>query len=90
MAELNVRWKRMVDLLQKGKAKELPLRFLRYYLMATYDTTVGTKDGILREDSIYNWLNSQKGQCGYEDDPFGFVQGLTTGRRALHVLFDRR
>ena len=77
--ELNVRWKRMVDLLQKGKAKELPLRFLRYYLMATYDTTVGTKDGILREDSIYNWLNSQKGQCGYEDDPFGFVQGLTTG-----------
>ena len=76
--ELNTQWKSIMDLLQGGQTKELPLRFLRYYLMATYDTT-DAKDGILREDYIYNWLNSHADQCGYQKNPFGFVQGLKTG-----------
>lgn len=77
-SDLNAQWKRIMELLQDGKVKELPLCFLRYYLMATYDTT-DLRDGILREDSIYNWLNAHPDKCNYQKDPFGFVNSMKAG-----------
>lgn len=77
---LNAHWKSIMETLQ---GKELPLRFLRYYLMANYDTS-DRPNGILREDDIYKWLNQHPEKCGYQNDPFGFVNKLKEGA-ALYV-----
>lgn len=52
-------------------AREKPLRFLRYYLMATYDV-----DGQLREEDIYEWLIKNEKQTKHGNDPIGFAQRL--------------
>lgn len=54
---------------------EKPLRFLRYFIMANYDTSK-EKDGILREDQIYSWLSNNNDQCQYEEKPFQFVEKM--------------
>lgn len=71
--ELNMKWKSITDLLEK--IDEKPLRFLRYFIMANYDTYNG-KDGILREDQIYTWLSNNNAQCRYEEAPFQFVRKM--------------
>ena len=76
--ELNAIWKSIIDCLQNGKTQESPLRFLRYYLMATYDTS-DCPNGILREDSIYSWLVSKNNKCENKTDPFGFVSRMKDG-----------
>ena len=53
--ELNMNWKSITRSLEK--IDEKPLRFLRYFIMANYDTS-SEKDGILREDQIYTWLSN--------------------------------
>ena len=58
--------------------EEQPLRFLRYYIMATYDTS-SCKDGIIREDQIYDWLKQNNGQCHYAEQPFEFVNQMIDG-----------
>lgn len=68
--ELNMKWKEITTALEK--INEKPLRFLRYFIMANYDTS-SQKDGILREDQIYNWLTNNNDQCQYEEHPFEFV-----------------
>ena len=71
--ELNMKWKYITRSLEK--IDEKPLRFLRYFIMANYDTS-SEKDGILREDQIYTWLSNNNAQCHYEEYPFKFVQKM--------------
>ena len=71
--ELNMNWKSITRSLEK--IDEKPLRFLRYFIMANYDTS-GEKDGILLEDQIYTWLTNNNEQCHYEEAPFQFVQKM--------------
>lgn len=74
--ELNIKWKVIIDTLEK--IDEQPLRFLRYYIMASYDTS-SQKDGIMREDQIYEWLVNNNGQCHYKEKPFEFVETMIDG-----------
>ena len=71
--ELNMKWRTITTALEK--IDEKPLRFLRYFIMANYDTS-SEKDGILREDQIYNWLSTNDDQCHYKDKPFKFVEKM--------------
>lgn len=71
--ELNMNWKYITRALEK--IDEKPLRFLRYFIMANYDTSK-EKDGILREDQIYSWLTRNNDQCRYREAPFAFVQKM--------------
>lgn len=71
--ELNMNWKGITSSLEK--IDEKPLRFLRYFIMANYDTSK-MKDGILREEQIYSWLRDNNEQCHYEEQPFKFVQKM--------------
>lgn len=68
-AKLKQSWQSLTDTLYT--AGEKPLRFLRYFLMATY--AVDTK---LREEDIYDWFGTNKNQTGHEKDPIGFVKQL--------------
>jgi len=71
--ELNMNWKYITNALEK--IDEKPLRFLRYFIMANYDTS-DSKDGVIREEQIYSWLSANKAQCRYEEEPFKFVQKM--------------
>jgi len=72
--KLKNEWKKITGPLEK--AKEKPLRFLRYFLMANYKVT--GKEGTIREDQIYDWFTDKKNAktCGYKDKPFDFVRKL--------------
>ena len=65
---LNDVWKDLADTLYR--VGEKPLRFLRYFIFATY-----TVDR-LREDGIYRWFVSNADLCGYKRDPLQFAQRL--------------
>lgn len=67
-------WKSLVDILYK--AREKPLRFLRYFIFAHYDVER------LREDEIYKWLVDNKDICGYGAQPLVFVRTLLADARA--------
>lgn len=79
--KLNDKWKQMIDKLEEMDEK--PLRFLRYYLTATYDITNVSKDkdfqGIIKEDDIYRWLHDNDNQCMYKADPIRFTDNLLEG-----------
>ena len=72
--KLKVKWKKLVDTLHR--AGEKPLRFLRYFVFATYHVAR------LREKEIYQWFVENKDLCGYTDDPLGFVDLLNEAARA--------
>ena len=59
-------------------AGEKPLRFLRYFLMASYKIDSAQKDGVLREDEIYDWFVKKENEalCNYKADPFTFVRKI--------------
>lgn len=77
--QLNTAWRKMIDSLEQ--IHEKPLRFLRYYITATYDISDVKPDyqGIIDEDGIYNWLVENEGQCNYRNDPMGFTQKMING-----------
>lgn len=58
-------------------AREKPLRFLRYYLMATYDV-----DAKLQEEDIYDWLVKNESQTNHAADPIAFAKRLEEGAKA--------
>jgi hypothetical protein len=70
-------WKKITAPLERHKEK--PLRFLRYFIMANYKVKNERRDGVVREDEIYDWLTDKDNAalCGYRDDPFGFVRKIT-------------
>jgi Protein of unknown function DUF262/Protein of unknown function (DUF1524) len=59
-------------------AGEKPLRFLRYFLMASYPIQSDRGDGVVREDEIYDWFvkDENEARCNYRTDPFGFVRKI--------------
>lgn len=69
-------WKKITAPLERHKEK--PLRFLRYFIMANYKVKNQRRDGVIREDEIYDWLTDQDNAllCGYRRDPFGFVRKI--------------
>jgi hypothetical protein len=69
-------WKKVTAPLER--AKEKPLRFLRYFVMANYKIKNERSDAIVREDEIYDWLVNKDNAaiCDYKNDPFGFVRKI--------------
>ena len=76
---LNKQWKGMITKLELMDEK--PLRFLRYYLTATYDVSDIKTDylGILDEDKIYKWLAANDSKCNYKTDPMAFTKDMIDG-----------
>jgi uncharacterized protein with ParB-like and HNH nuclease domain len=72
--KLKVGWKRLVDTLHRSGEK--PLRFLRYFIFATYDVER------LREKEIYQWFVDNEDRCGYARDPLTFVDLLNEAAKA--------
>jgi hypothetical protein len=66
---LKDKWKKLVDTLYS--INEKPLRFLRYFILASYK---GVER--LREDEIYRWFVDHPEVCGYRDRPLVFVDSL--------------
>jgi len=69
-------WKKVTAPLEK--AKEKPLRFLRYFIIANYKVKNDRGDAVVREDEIYDWFidKNNLALCNYESDAFGFVKKL--------------
>ncbi|WP_166820083.1 DUF262 domain-containing protein [Thalassoroseus pseudoceratinae] len=72
--KLKNEWKKITAPLER--AKEKPLRFLRYFLMANYK--IRNKDQIVREDEIYDWFVEKDNAelCRYKEKPFEFVRKI--------------
>ena len=75
-SKLKDEWKKITSPLEKNKEK--PLRFLRYFLMASYKIDNDRKDSIVREDEIYDWFSKQENGnlTRYQSDPLGFVRQI--------------
>ena len=84
-SQLKDTWKQITKPLEK--AKEKPLRFLRYFLMANYKITNKRNDGIIREDEIYDWLvrSDNSELCNYKNAPFEFVNKIV---RNVEIYLD--
>jgi hypothetical protein len=81
--QLKTRWKQITD--EIYRVREKPLRFLRYYLMATYDV-----DGRLREDAIYDWFQKNAANTGHAVQPLAFAERLLEGAKAYASFSDGR
>ncbi len=75
-AKLKQAWSAVTAPLEAKREK--PLRFLRYFLMASYPIQPSAKDTVIREDEIYDWLTDpvNRRAVGYDTDPFPFVNKL--------------
>ncbi|MDO1580965.1 DUF262 domain-containing protein [Rhizobium oryzicola] len=58
-------------------ANEKPLRFLRYYLMATFDV-----DSTQREELIYDWFQKNENLTKHASEPLTFAHRLLEAARA--------
>lgn len=77
--KLKVTWKELQDTI--FAMGEKPLRFLRYFIVSTYDVD------LLREDEIYGWLTKNEAMCGYATNSLGFAKGLVAAASAYkHFL----
>ena len=68
-------WKQLTDTIYK--AREKPLRFLRYYLLASFDV-----DSNLREEAIYDWFLKNEGLTKHKGEPLKFAQRLLDAAKA--------
>ena len=73
--KLKSTWKVITDTIYS--AGEKPLRFLRYFLFATYDVDVK-----LREDAIYDWFLKHDSLTHHTGAPLVFAQSLLDGANA--------
>lgn len=82
--QLKDEWKKITKPLEK--AKEKPLRFLRYFLMANYVIKNERGDAVVREDEIYDWFVAKDNAalCDYSNKPFEFVRKVI--RNVEHYL----
>ena len=87
-SQLKDNWKQITKPLEKSKEK--PLRFLRYFLMANYKIVNPRKDGVVREDEIYDWLVSPANAelCNYKLAPFEFVNKIVRNVEVFLNLVD--
>lgn len=80
--KLKEKWRQLVLLLETNNEK--PLRFLRYFIMSNYPSLDNGQRGdenTIREDEIYKWMASHADLCGYNKDPFRFVDLLLDNAR---------
>lgn len=85
--DLNKKWKQMMNKLEEMNENEL--RFLRYYLTATYDTSVvgdKVKEGIINENDIYKWLTENEEKCKYKSKPMEFTDNMMDGLERYEKL----
>lgn len=73
--KLKTVWKDLTDTIYK--AREKPLRFLRYYILSTYG-----EDNKLREDDIYGWFLKNESKTNHAIDPLGFAKELNVAAKA--------
>jgi hypothetical protein len=78
-SKLKNTWKEITD--QIYSAREKPLRFLRYFLFATYRC-----DPRLREDGIYDWFLKNDTQTQIKASPLSFASKLLDGAEAYKHL----
>jgi uncharacterized protein with ParB-like and HNH nuclease domain len=69
-AKLKAEWKELTQELYS--AGEKPLRFLRYFILASFEV----KESKLREEEIYDWLTKANDQTNHVADPLGFATRL--------------
>lgn len=80
--KLKEKWRQLVSLLELNQEK--PLRFLRYFIMSNYPSLENSQrndENTIREDEIYKWMASHADLCGYNKDPFRFVDLLLDNAR---------
>lgn len=73
---LKDKWKKMVDIL--FGAKENPIRFIRYFILARYDDV----DSLKKEDGIYGWFLNKNNKACYQNKPIAFVDNLLEAAKA--------
>ncbi len=73
--KLKTIWKSITDTIYR--AGEKPLRFLRYFVLATFDVDVS-----LREDAIYDWFLNNEKQTNHVHEPLAFAEGLLDAAKA--------
>ncbi|WP_320195554.1 DUF262 domain-containing protein [Agrobacterium rosae] len=82
-AKLKDIWKQLTD--EIYRAGEKPLRFLRYYLLASFDV-----DSKLREEVIYDWFLKNEKLTGHKTEPLKFAQRLLDAAKAYgHFVSNR-
>lgn len=79
--KLKDKWKSLVDILDR--AKEKPLRFLRYYIMSHFALDYSK---VIREDEIYDWFVKNTSSAGIDKNPLGFADKLIECAKA-HANF---
>ncbi len=81
--KLNARWEKLSELLYK---REKPLRFLRYFIMSTYDS------GLIRADESYEWLKNNYKEFApeLEADPVAFADKLIEVAECFGRLLEGR
>ncbi len=80
--KLKEKWRMLISILENNNEK--PLRFLRYFIMSNYPSITNSPHGDenrIREDEIYKWMASHAELCGYEKEPFKFVDLLLENAR---------
>ncbi len=74
-------WKDLSD--ELDRAKEKPLRFLRYYIMSHH--MINVQRG-LREDEIYDWFTANSSECGIDSRPLEFAKHLRECSKAYGLF----
>jgi hypothetical protein len=81
-SKLKAEWKELTQ--ELFNASEKPLRFLRYFILASYEV----KDSKLREEDIYDWLVKAASQTNHVADPLAFAATLKAAAKA-YACFSR-
>ncbi len=80
------KWETIIRLLEKQKEK--PLRFLRYFVMSSYNVGLVKGNEIIREDEIYTWFSSNEEKWSEKGDYFRFLQILNRNAESFTEYVD--
>lgn len=73
--KLTSMWKEMTGIIV-DKAKEKPLRFLRYFILSQYEFARNKQNKPLTEDDLYDWLASKEVDLEINTKPLDFAKKL--------------
>lgn len=79
--KINSLWKDITHPLEV--AHEKPLRFLRYFIMANYTIDSSYKDGVIREEQIFDWFKEHEDICNYKKEPIEFINKIIKNTTAF-------
>lgn len=75
--KLKADWSKFKKSISGENAKEKPLRFLRYFIMANYEIEKDDKgDKIIREEEIYRWFVDNEPKLNYKNNSVDFVRRI--------------